>query len=122
VALMHHVTVIEFAGAKGHLGLCETCGARNDKYTGFGEAHRWCDDHAHKAAGGRLNDGPRQPSLRTVEKVYRENANNDVYTPEERAIWQMMADEMAEEIAARNPGQLPGQMELWPETPEGDTG
>lgn len=117
---MEHVTVIDY-GPEGHLGYCETCGARNSKHTGFGEAHQWCDEHAHKAKGGRLNDGPRTPSLKTVERIYRENGNNTVYTPEERTVWLMMADEIAEEIEARNPGQLEGQMELWSED-EGEAG
>ena len=110
---MEHVTIIEYE-PQGHLGMCETCGARNTEFTGFGEAHRWCDEHAKKAREGRLNtDGPRNPSLKTVEKIYRENGHNMTYTAPERTVWLMMADEIADEIAAQNPGPLPGQMELW---------
>lgn len=115
---MNHVTTIEYTPA-GHLGTCESCGARQSEFTGYGESDAWCRDHERKARYLRLNVGARV-GLKTTERMYRENGHNMVYTPEERTVWLMMADELADEIAARNPGQLEGQMELWGET-EGET-
>lgn len=109
---MKHVTMIESTPG-GYLGRCETCGDRNLEFTGYGEAHAWCDKHEHRAAGIGFNTGPRQPALRTLERMYRENSTNMVYTPEERAQWKDLADELRDEIEARNPGPLPGQMALW---------
>jgi hypothetical protein len=116
---MHHVTMIEYTPG-GHLGVCETCGDRAKEFGGYGEADKWCREHERKAKYLRLNSGSR-PGIKTAEKIYRENGHNMVYTPEERTVWLMMADELADEIAARNPGQLEGQMELW-DPPEGETG
>jgi len=103
----------------GQLGRCETCGDRNSRFTGYGEAMAWCDEHERK---GHLG-GPRsRPSLHTLERWYRERGDNLVYNPTERALWRQLADELAEEIAARNPGPLEGQMALWESEPEGETG
>lgn len=108
---MKHRTLID-STPDGNLARCETCGDRAREFTGYGPAMLWCDQHERRSAGGLLNAGPR-PSLRTLERQYRENATNLVYEPEERAQWKMLADEIREEIAARNPGPMPGQMELW---------
>jgi hypothetical protein len=111
---MTHITIVERT-PYGFLGRCETCGDRAPAYTGHGEAESWCDRHEWLAQHIRLNVGSR-PSLKTLERVYRENATNLVYTDTERRLWREMADELAEEIAARTPGPLPGQMGLWEAT------
>lgn len=108
---MKHSTTIE-STPDGNLARCETCGDRAKEFTGYGPAMLWCDQHERRSAGGLLNAGPR-PSLHTLERQYRENSTNLVYEPEERAQWTILADEIAEELAARNVTIMEGQMELW---------
>lgn len=115
---MSHHTAIEYT-PDGHLAICETCGSRADRFMGFGEADQWCREHEHKAEYNRLNVGAR-PGLKSLERQFREKSTLTVYTPEEREMWRLLAEEIAVELAARAPGPIEGQMALFGET-EGET-
>lgn len=97
----------------GHLGICETCGDRDVRFRGYGEAQAWCDQHERKSAGGLLNAGSR-PSLRTLWKNYSDRSQMMVYTPEERAQWRALADDLWERIRATDKNTIiEGQMTLF---------
>ena len=100
----------------GYLGRC-SCGDRNTEFTGYGVAAEWCDKHEREAKDLRLNKGPR-PSMKTLEKQYREKSQMLVYTLLERAYWLRLADELAERLGTKS-DTLDGQLGLF-ET-EGDT-
>lgn len=104
-------TVIITSTPEGYLPSC-SCGWRNTKFTGYGEAQEMGDKHTMDAKALRLNSGAR-PSLRTVAGTFRANANNPVYTDDERAMWHLLAEEAEEELAKRTKGPLEGQLELF---------
>lgn len=112
---MKHVTMVE-RFEDGHLGRCESCGERNDTFTGYGEAVAWCDEHEHSPRKGQRGA---KPGLKALERLYRERSENLVYTPEERAQWVVLADELAERLKVK--GQvIEGQMSLLDELGEGE--
>lgn len=109
---MKHVTMIEDT-PDGHLGRCETCGDRNDEYTGYGAAAKWCDEHEWYP---RKRQRGARPGIKVLERQYREKSTNLVYTPEERALWLQLADELLAEMErkAALKAPIPGQMDLFP--------
>lgn len=116
---MHHAYVM--STPDGHLGQC-TCGDRAEEYADIGESQRWCDKHERKARDRRLNQGSKSPKASTSVAYFRERARMAVYTPEERAAWESLADELE---AAQRPTQsrtrpvptLPGQLGLFSDEP-----
>ncbi len=116
--MIEHNTSIEPVG-DGHIGICE-CGDRLLEPGPYGKADQWCNRHGMKAKARMLNSGG-QPSLRTLERLYREHATNIVYTPEERAEWRMMADEIARHVKRRPGEQVTGQEGLWDDDQTTDT-
>lgn len=109
---MKHVTMI-VAGYPGTLGVCDTCGARNKEFTTAFKSQAWCDEHERRAEQGRL-DLKTRPSLTVLERTYRDNALNEVYTEPQRLLWLQLADELAERNKPRR-YEMEGQMELFPE-------
>lgn len=104
-------TVIITSTPDGYLPSC-SCGWRNVQFTGYGEAQEKGDKHEQDAKALRLNSGAR-PSLRTTAGLFRANANNPVYTDDERTMWRLLAEEAEDELAKRARGPLEGQMELF---------
>lgn len=111
-----HVTMIENT-PDGYLGRCTTCGARNTEFTGYGIAGEWCDQHETDARALRLNRGS-TPGLATLERDFREKSQMMVYSPEERAEWARLADELADRTRRHRTQALPGQMDLFTEGDE----
>lgn len=106
-----HVTLVE-THEPGYLGRCQTCGDRNEEFTGYGEATMWCDKHEGDARAMRLNAGPRG-SLSTLEREYRRKADLDVYSVEEKRQWLTLADEIAERIKTSKDTTVDGQIALF---------
>ena len=111
MTLIDHTTSVEKID-EGYIGICEGCGDRLLEPDSYGKAERWANRHEMKAKARMLNTGG-QPSLRTLERLYREHATNIVYTPEERAEWRKMADEIARHVKRRPGEQVEGQEPLW---------
>lgn len=89
---MKHITTVEET-PDGHLGRCETCGERNSAFAGYGAALQWCDEHEQSP---RREQRGARPGLKALERMYRERSINNVYSVEERLIWVVLADEIAE--------------------------
>jgi hypothetical protein len=107
----HDVVVV--STPNGYIGMCGTCGWRGTKWYGESAyAQEEVDDHEIAAKTLRLNTGPR-PSARSVVRVYRANAENPTYTPGERELWSLLAEELETELAARTKGPLEGQLPLF---------
>lgn len=96
----------------GHLGRCESCGDRNQEFTGYGEAAAWCDAHERAPRKGKMS----RPGLKVLAQMYLDRSTNMVYTPEERAQWKVLGEELVERI--KMSGQLPGQIALFDDDEE----
>lgn len=112
---MKHVTTVEQTPS-GYLGRCETCGERNVEFTGYPQSMEWCDDHEYAP---RKNQRGGKMGLKTLEKFYRERSGMMIYTPEERAQWLVLADEIAERYKHKK-DTIEGQLPLF-DTDEGET-
>lgn len=104
-------TVLIASTPEGFLPSC-VCGWRSPQFVTYDKALKLCDKHELQARTGRLNLGPRQPTLKTTARMFRENAENAVYTADERVMWDMLATEAEDELAARSNAPLPGQQQL----------
>lgn len=106
-----HVVTVE-THPEGYLGKCQTCGDRNEEFTGYGEASMWADRHEGDSRALRLNAGPRG-SLTTLEREYRRKAELPVYSVEEKRQWLILADEIAERIKTKKDSHIDGQLDLF---------
>lgn len=68
-------------------------------------AEDWVYQHERQVARARAHLG-RAPALPTVVKQYREASLSEAYTPEQRELWAMMADELEARIAMNVQDQL----------------
>lgn len=104
---MTHTTLITTT-PEGYLGQCETCDDRGE-FGGYGDAQAWCDKHERRGQYLLLNRGS-QPTLKTLHRYYTQCATDLRYTPEERAQWQMLADETWQHVRDKadvTVGQMP---------------
>lgn len=95
----------------GFLPSC-TCGWRSLKFVSHHQAQLLADQHEQDARLSRLNRGPR-PNAKTSARIFRENSQNPVFTPDERLMWANLADELEDEIASKEASVIDGQMEMF---------
>lgn len=68
-------------------------------------AEDWVYEHEKQVARARAHLG-RAPAMKTIVKQYREASLSEDYTPEQRELWAMMADELEARIQATEKDQL----------------
>lgn len=107
---IEHKTLV-VSTPQGYLPSC-SCRWRHTRFVDYGQAVELADKHELDAKTLRLNPGSK-PTLRSIAKMFRDNANNPVYSVEEQAMWHTLATEAEEELARRAKGPLEGQMELF---------
>ena len=86
-----------------HSAICR-CGWRSVHSVNKPEVVEDIDDHHREVARLRSKISGREPSLATTRDYYREQAaDTRRYTPEQRRLWQQLADELDHRLGHATP-------------------
>lgn len=104
-----HQTVVT-GTPEGYLPSCK-CGWRYQKFVSYQTALLENDKHLVDAKQLRLNRGSRV-GTRGALVWFTKNAENPVYSDDERAMWRQLALELEIELKAQKKGPVEGQIAL----------